>query len=60
MYAVLGAVPMGVGLLRGAKRDLTRSAQTELELPSEVARRVERARIAREIARRVGAPARGT
>lgn len=46
---VLTAIPLAVGLLRGANRDLSRSAHAEQELLSEVARREERERIAREM-----------
>lgn len=47
--AVMTAVPLGVGLLRGTRRDLSRSERKEQELLAEVTRRDERSRIAREM-----------
>ncbi len=47
--AVMTAIPVGVGLLLGAKRDLTRSEQTGQELLAEMTRQEERSRIAREM-----------
>ncbi|MDV6012332.1 histidine kinase [Haloechinothrix sp. LS1_15] len=47
--AVLTAIPLGVGLWRRTRRELSRSEVKEQELLSEMARQEERARIAREM-----------
>ncbi|MPY96830.1 MAG: two-component sensor histidine kinase [Actinophytocola sp.] len=47
--AVMTAIPFAVGVLRGTRRDLTRSTHAERELSGEMARRKERTRIAREM-----------
>lgn len=47
--ALLAGIPLAVGLLRGARRELARGAHTEQNLRDEVARRDERTRIAREM-----------
>lgn len=47
--AVMTAIPLGVGLLRGTNRELTRSEQAGQELLAEVTRQDERSRIAREM-----------
>ncbi|MFB9726237.1 sensor histidine kinase [Haloechinothrix salitolerans] len=47
--AVMTAIPLAVGVLRGTRRDLTRSTHAERELSGEMARREERTRIAREM-----------
>lgn len=47
--AVMTAIPLGVGLLRGTRRDLSRSERSEQELLAEVTRQDERSRIAREM-----------
>ena len=50
LFAVLlTGIPVTVGLLRGAQRDLARGAHTQQELRDEVARKDERTRIAREM-----------
>src|SRR5699024_7735813 len=50
LFAVLlTGIPVAVGLLRGANRDLARGAHARQELRDEVARKDERTRIAREM-----------
>lgn len=49
LAVVVTAIPLGVGLLRGTRRDLARVEHTEQGLRDEVARQDERTRIAREM-----------
>lgn len=47
--AALTAVPLGLGLWRGARRDLARRQRSEYELRTDLARQDERSRVAREM-----------
>ncbi|SFA81701.1 Histidine kinase [Amycolatopsis marina] len=46
---MMTAIPLGIGLLRGTRRELSHSERKEEELLAEVTRRDERSRIAREM-----------
>lgn len=47
--AALTAIPLGIGLWRGARRDLARRQRSEQELRTDLTRQDERSRIAREM-----------